>query len=311
MAVKYKSKISVKPYDVALAQPLDVRTVVESVDDLKSALFIDSKAYNGMVVFVDDEDVNNRSLYVCYNKPEEIEEDLTNVEDVWRKLDADYSVRIVENVDELLTIMFPYQGMMAYVNSESSLYILMTKGVNKAKEIGNWRKISHSSSKPTIDKVGIDKIVCHAYDFVNNRLKPKEIANDGSQTPMKGHPVFIAQHATATCCRGCLSKWHKIPKSKELNDQEVDYVVIERDNSEDPIVLDDEGVTCKIFGIDLSKSVSVKYFYREDITKDATEVENINLDVAGVYYIEYTSSNFLYKNTTLIRTVIVSEVENG
>jgi hypothetical protein len=157
MAVKYKSKISVKPYDVALAQPLDVRTVVESVDDLKSALFIDSKAYNGMVVFVDDEeDVNNRSLYVCYNKPEEIEEDLTNVEDVWRKLDVDYSVRIVENVDELLTIMFPYQGMMAYVNSESSLYILMTKGASKAKEIGNWRKISHSSSKPTIDKVGID-----------------------------------------------------------------------------------------------------------------------------------------------------------
>lgn len=156
MAVKYKSKISVKPYDVALAQPLDVRTVVESVDDLKSALFIDSKAYNGMVVFVDDENVNNRSLYVCFNKPEEIEEDLTNVEDVWRKLDADYSVRIVENVDELLTIMFPYQGMMAYVKSESSLYILMTKGISKAKEIGNWRKISHSSSKPTIDKVGID-----------------------------------------------------------------------------------------------------------------------------------------------------------
>ena len=156
MAVKYKSKISVKPYDVALAQPLDVRTVVESVDDLKSALFIDSKAYNGMVVFVDDEDVNNRSLYVCYNKPEEIEEDLTNVEDVWRKLDTDYSVRIVENVDELLTIMFPYQGMMAYVKSESSLYILMTKGVSKAKEISNWRKISHSSSKPTVDKIGID-----------------------------------------------------------------------------------------------------------------------------------------------------------
>jgi hypothetical protein len=156
MAVKYKSKISVKPYDVALAQPLDVRTVVESVDDLKSALFIDSKAYNGMVVFVDDEDVNNRSLYVCFNKPEEIEEDLTNVEEVWRKLDEDYSVRIVENVDELLTIVFPYQGMMAYVKSESSLYILMTKGISKAKEIGNWRKISHSSAKPTIDKVGID-----------------------------------------------------------------------------------------------------------------------------------------------------------
>ena len=157
MAIKYKSKISVKPYDVALAQPLDVRTVVESVDDLKSALFIDSKAYNGMVVFVDDEDVNNKSLYVCFNKPEEIEDDLTNVEDVWRKLDTDYSIRIVENESDLLTIMFPYKGMMAYVTSESSLYILMTKGANKAREIGNWRKISSASStSPEIDKVGID-----------------------------------------------------------------------------------------------------------------------------------------------------------
>jgi hypothetical protein len=124
MAVKYKSQISVVPYDVAYAQPLDVRTVVESVDDLKSALFIDSKAYNGMVVFVDDEDVNNKSLYVCFNKPEEIDEDLTNVEDVWKKLDTDYSIRIVENESDLLTIMFPYKGMMAYVTSESSLYIL-------------------------------------------------------------------------------------------------------------------------------------------------------------------------------------------
>jgi hypothetical protein len=120
-------------------------------------LFIDSKAYNGMVVFVDDEDVNNKSLYVCFNKPEEIDEDLTNVEDVWKKLDTDYSIRIVENESDLLTIMFPYQGMMAYVTSESSLYILMTKGVNKAREIGNWRKISAASSTaPAIDKVGID-----------------------------------------------------------------------------------------------------------------------------------------------------------
>ena len=158
MAVKYKSNISVKPYDVALAQPLDVRTVVESVDDLKSALFIDSKAYNGMVVFVDDSETNNRSLYVCFNKPEEIDEDLTNVEDVWRKLDTDYSIRIVESEDDLLDeniIMFPYQGMMAYVTSESSLYILMSKGIKKAREIGNWKKISNSSSTLK-DKVGIN-----------------------------------------------------------------------------------------------------------------------------------------------------------
>ena len=45
------------------------------------------------------------------------------------------------------------------------------------------------------------------------------------QTPMKGHPVFIAQHATATCCRGCLKKWHRIEKERALNDDEVEFVV--------------------------------------------------------------------------------------
>lgn len=49
--------------------------------------------------------------------------------------------------------------------------------------------------------------------------------NDGRQTPMRGHPVFIAQHATATCCRGCLAKWHGIGKDRELSAAEVDHVV--------------------------------------------------------------------------------------
>ena len=72
---------------------------------------------------------------------------------------------------------------------------------------------------------GMDKIEEHAYDFINKRLKPSFIKNDGKQTPMKGHPVFIAQHATATCCRGCLYKWHKIPKGVELTNKQVDYIV--------------------------------------------------------------------------------------
>lgn len=71
----------------------------------------------------------------------------------------------------------------------------------------------------------IDKIREHAYDFVRNRLALINLVNDGKQTPMRGHPVFIAQHATATCCRGCLYKWHGIAKDKELNDKEIDYVV--------------------------------------------------------------------------------------
>lgn len=76
-----------------------------------------------------------------------------------------------------------------------------------------------------IKKNGMDKIKEHAYDFINKRLAPKIINNDGKQTPMKGHPVFIAQHATATCCRSCLYKWHKINKNKELNFKEINYIV--------------------------------------------------------------------------------------
>ena len=57
------------------------------------------------------------------------------------------------------------------------------------------------------------------------RLAPAEPMNDGKQTPMRGHPVFIAQHATATCCRGCLEKWHAIPHGRALSEQEQRYVV--------------------------------------------------------------------------------------
>lgn len=76
-----------------------------------------------------------------------------------------------------------------------------------------------------IKEKGLDKIESHAYDFVNKRLKDITKINDGKQTPMKGHPVFISQHATATCCRGCLEKWHKIDKNKILTNYDIDYIV--------------------------------------------------------------------------------------
>ena len=63
---------------------------------------------------------------------------------------------------------------------------------------------------------GLDKIRSHACDFIRDRVAPAEPVNDGKQTPMRGHPVFIAQHATATCCRGCIEKWHKFPKGREF-----------------------------------------------------------------------------------------------
>lgn len=72
---------------------------------------------------------------------------------------------------------------------------------------------------------GMDTIRKHAQDFVAKRLAPAYIANDGKQTPMKNHPVFIAQHATATCCRGCLYKWHHIPQGREMSAAEQEYAV--------------------------------------------------------------------------------------
>jgi hypothetical protein len=77
---------------------------------------------------------------------------------------------------------------------------------------------------------GLSAVMRHAADFVERRLAPAEPANDGRQTPTRNHPVFVAQHATATCCRGCLSKWHAVPKGRALDAAESLYVlrVIER-----------------------------------------------------------------------------------
>ena len=72
---------------------------------------------------------------------------------------------------------------------------------------------------------GIEAIKEHAYTFTQQRLAPAQPKNDGKQTPMSGHPVFLAQHATATCCRNCLKKWHAIPKGQTLKSNEIDYIV--------------------------------------------------------------------------------------
>ena len=80
--------------------------------------------------------------------------------------------------------------------------------------------------KEYVQVKGLDKIKSDAYDLISKRLAPAFIANDGKQTPMRQvHPVFIAQHACACCCRGCLEKWYKIPKGRELTKEEEDFVV--------------------------------------------------------------------------------------
>lgn len=79
--------------------------------------------------------------------------------------------------------------------------------------------------KAYIAEKGLDEIRKHAEKFIAERLAPANPKNDGKQTPMRGHPVFISQHACACCCRGCLEKWYKVPKGRPLSETEQEKTV--------------------------------------------------------------------------------------
>ena len=91
----------------------------------------------------------------------------------------------------------------------------------------NFRAKFHLTEKDKhyILEKGQDLIRSHAKDFVKTRLAPAAIPNDGKQTPMRGHPVFVAQHACACCCRGCLNKWYKVPQGIELTETQQERIV--------------------------------------------------------------------------------------
>ena len=81
-----------------------------------------------------------------------------------------------------------------------------------------------------LEKRGLARVLADAEELIARRLAPASPPKDGKQTPWRGHPVFVAQHATATCCRGCLAKWHDIPRGEALTDEQQAHViaVIER-----------------------------------------------------------------------------------
>jgi hypothetical protein len=76
-----------------------------------------------------------------------------------------------------------------------------------------------------LERKGLDTVMAHGEKFITERLAPANPTNDGKQTPMRNHPIFIAQHATATCCRGCLEKWHGIPTGRELTAEDKAHVL--------------------------------------------------------------------------------------
>ena len=90
-----------------------------------------------------------------------------------------------------------------------------------------FRSSFHLSAqdKAYITEKGMDTIRRHAEDFVRQKLAPAKPLNDGKQTPMRGHPVFKAMHATACCCRGCLNKWYRVPKGVPLSEAQQQKIV--------------------------------------------------------------------------------------
>ena len=90
-----------------------------------------------------------------------------------------------------------------------------------------FRKKFHLQGKDLeyLHNKGLNTVLSHANDFITKRLAPAFPEKDGKQTPFRGHPVFVAQHATACCCRGCLEKWHRIPKGRPLSVDEETYIL--------------------------------------------------------------------------------------
>ena len=94
-------------------------------------------------------------------------------------------------------------------------------------ERSKFRSSFHLTKKEReyLEDKGMDVMRRHAEDFVHQKLAPAESVSDGRQTPMHGHPVFKAMHATACCCRGCLNKWYKVPLHRELTVSEEQRIV--------------------------------------------------------------------------------------
>ena len=72
---------------------------------------------------------------------------------------------------------------------------------------------------------GMDILRLHATDFVNKRLAPANPKNDGRQTPTKGHPVFIAQHACGCNDRESVEQFFGYEMGRELTEDEVRTIV--------------------------------------------------------------------------------------
>jgi hypothetical protein len=252
---------------------------------------------------------------VCFNKPKNNR--LTNVEDGWRKLDSDYSVRIVETKENLIdgSILFPYKGMVAYVKSESSLYILLTTGADNAKDINNWNKITSNSSSNSIDKVGIDtdpeggsgfKITenkdviiedyINSYNYIKaNYYYTSQGLNSYDQDPnftysfvklTKGGDSFIKLYSNST-------KWMEIYDSNNV------FGFTIKHKGEAPYVDPDDGTITIYKGTSISFGVDIKFTEGWEISYDDIESRSFvesDYELIDIYRSSYAPEVYAYYN---------------
>ncbi|RBM06136.1 DUF4186 domain-containing protein [Novacetimonas cocois] len=98
-----------------------------------------------------------------------------------------------------------------------------------------WARLSRSKfrarfhlddrDRTYLRRQGLQAVSRHATEFIATRLAPAHPHKDGRQTPWRGHPVFVAQHATGTCCRGCIEKWHGFTRGHDLQPAQQDYIL--------------------------------------------------------------------------------------
>ena len=82
-----------------------------------------------------------------------------------------------------------------------------------------------AAERACLREQGLREMHAHAQRLILEKLAPSAPQDDGRQTPFRGHPVYVAQHGTATCCRRCLNKWHHIPCGRPLSPQEQHYIL--------------------------------------------------------------------------------------
>lgn len=311
---------TVNPLIVGGKKPLDVRTVLEKVDDLKDRSLL-SSTYKGMVVYV----YEDSSLYVCHTESRVA---LTDIETCWKKVDVDYSVRIVESESNLIdgvTIKFPYQGMMAYATSESALYILLTKGISNAADINNWKKISLVSSTPSIDKVGIDVapeggsgfkitgnkgVVIDDYVNVENYIKAKYAYTSKGINAFDPNPYFTQYESVKLSKKDCDGyielyangdNWIMIHNPNSLglsvNVEGQDYVSDTLISKETPVCF---GVDIKFHeGWEISYGNGTRAFTSNDY------------ELIDIYRSEYSPEVYAYRNDIDVRILTEDDLVNN